>query len=63
MNDNVRQTFIISFMGIIFQDIHVMALSETHFRNDVPRERFTFSGYKSWHSDRGGMDKVIIYFV
>ena len=35
-----------------------MALTETHHRQDVPRERFEFDGYKAWHSDRGGQDKV-----
>ena len=36
----------------------MLALAETHYRQDVPRERFQFSGYKVWHADRGGMDKV-----
>ena len=35
-----------------------MAVSETHHRQDVPRERFSFDGYKVWHADRGGKDKV-----
>ena len=35
-----------------------MALAETHYRQDVPRSRFSFDGYQAWHADRGGQDKV-----
>ena len=36
-----------------------MALAETHHRKDVPRQRFNFDGFKAWHADRGGKDKVL----
>ena len=42
----------------LFQDIQVFALSETHHRHDVPRQRCTFDGFSSWHADRSGKDKV-----
>ena len=42
------------------QGINVMAISETHCRQDVPRERFEFPGFSVWHADRGGLDKVNI---
>ena len=35
-----------------------MAVAETHHRADVPNARFTFEGFKSWHADRGGSNKV-----
>ena len=44
----------------LLQKIQVLALAETHYRQDVPRERFEFSGYKVWHADRGGKDKVVL---
>ena len=43
------------------QKLQVFAISETHFRQDVPRKRFDFCGYKVWHADRGGQDKVKIF--
>ena len=32
--------------------------AETHYRKDVPQERFAFDGYHVWHSDRQGQEKV-----
>ena len=40
------------------RDIDVFCLSEAHFRHDTPRPRFELGGYKAWHSDRSGRDKV-----
>ena len=43
-------------------NLDVLAIAETHFRHDVPKERFDFPNYSTWHSDRGGMAKVTVWF-
>ena len=40
-----------------------MAISETHNRHDVPSTRFEFTGYRVWHADRGGQDKVSDFHI
>ena len=40
------------------RDVDVFCVSETHYRHDVPRERFDIEGFHAWHSDRGGNEKV-----
>ena len=39
------------------EELSCFALSETHFRADVPRSRYDIAGYRSWHTDRSGQDK------
>ena len=35
--------------------IDIFAVSETHFREDIPKERYHLPGFTSFHCDRGGL--------
>ena len=35
----------------------IFAVSETHFRDGLIQERFEYSGYKSWYSERGSNNR------
>ena len=37
--------------------IDIMGISETHYRADMPKERYPFVGFKEWHCDREGKSK------
>ena len=47
-------------LGIIYvrEGLCCLAVSETHFRKDVPNQRFDINGYHHWDSERSGSDKV-----
>ena len=39
------------------KDIDIFGVSETHFRADIPKERYHYDNYHVWHCDREGASK------